>query len=253
MSFFDNWRKKQTPQAVPEGLLRTLREQYAAAGLPHDNESLIRTLAETPLYAYQCPECGFYLHLGGPAPGDVCGKCGRILTLLLSPPKVPTSNDGQAGLTDSRVTRAEFHFQRGLHCFQQNDLEGALAELTRAIEANPKYADAYYNRSEVYIAKGNFDRAIADCDTAIQLNPNDADALVNRSSARGQKGDFKLAIADASAAIKINPNHPIAYLNRGLSREEEGDVGDALEDFRRFVALAPSDPRAKILRMRMGL
>ena len=55
----------------------------------------------------------------------------------------------------------------------KNKLDRAIEDYTKAIELNPNYTDAYYNRSLVYNYKGDLDRALNDLNRAIQLNPND--------------------------------------------------------------------------------
>ncbi|NJL42609.1 MAG: tetratricopeptide repeat protein [Pseudanabaena sp. SU_2_4] len=50
-------------------------------------------------------------------------------------------------------------------------LPRSLADLDRAIDLNPNYADAYYNRGKARTALGNPKGAIADYDRALRLNP----------------------------------------------------------------------------------
>jgi hypothetical protein len=48
----------------------------------------------------------------------------------------------------------------------------AIADLTRAIELQPKLGKAYYNRGLAYLALDDYDRAIADLRKAIELQPD---------------------------------------------------------------------------------
>ena len=50
------------------------------------------------------------------------------------------------------------------------ELERAVADYTRAIDINPKYADAYHNRGIAYRAKGFAENADADTKKARQLD-----------------------------------------------------------------------------------
>ena len=56
---------------------------------------------------------------------------------------------------------------------RQGDLDRAIADYTQAIQLNPKYAPAYYNRGSAWGNKGDFDRAIADYSQAILLDPKE--------------------------------------------------------------------------------
>ena len=63
---------------------------------------------------------------------------------------------------------------------------------------------AYYNRGLAYWKKGDFDRTIVDFTKAIELNPNFAEAYYNRGVwLTGKKGDSERAIEDFTKAIEL--------------------------------------------------
>jgi tetratricopeptide (TPR) repeat protein len=41
-------------------------------------------------------------------------------------------------------------------------LDEAIAELTRAVKINPKYAEAHSNRANTYLKKGEYEKALYD-------------------------------------------------------------------------------------------
>jgi tetratricopeptide (TPR) repeat protein len=51
------------------------------------------------------------------------------------------------------------------------NLEGAIADYTRAIEVKPSLAEAYNDRGHVRSTKSGLDGALADFDRAIKINP----------------------------------------------------------------------------------
>ena len=53
-------------------------------------------------------------------------------------------------------------FDRAAQAHRAGNLDQALADYAKAIELDPKYADAYYNRAIVHEDKGDPDRAISD-------------------------------------------------------------------------------------------
>ena len=86
--------------------------------------------------------------------------------------KTPTTN----------VKLAESYYIRGLQKCVLRDLQGAIADLNKAIENNSKYADAYYYRAAIKKELGDSDGFKKDYSTAIQINPslqafNDSDCL----------------------------------------------------------------------------
>ncbi len=62
-------------------------------------------------------------------------------------------------------------FQRGISLWQSDNIGEAIEAFTRAIESDPKYARAYYERGAMYGLLGNNRQAIGDLDRAIELDP----------------------------------------------------------------------------------
>ena len=65
----------------------------------------------------------------------------------------------------------------------KGESDHAIADYTQAIEINPRYATAYFNRGNAVEAKGEHDLAIADYTKAIELTPQDAEVFVRRGVA----------------------------------------------------------------------
>jgi tetratricopeptide (TPR) repeat protein len=75
--------------------------------------------------------------------------------------------------------------------------EFAVADFTRAIELDPNYVAAYYNRGVLYWRElRNGYRAIRDLTRVLELKPAWAEALFNRAMAHQIRGDHEKAIAD---------------------------------------------------------
>jgi tetratricopeptide (TPR) repeat protein len=107
-------------------------------------------------------------------------------------------------------------------------------------ESGDNLAVVYNNRAIAYHAKGEYDRAIADYKKAIDINPRNADAYYNRAIVHDAKGEYDRAIADLSKAIEINPSHVRAYYNRGVAHEKR-----AVDDYRRVLSIDPDAQHAK--------
>jgi tetratricopeptide (TPR) repeat protein len=70
--------------------------------------------------------------------------------------------------------KAEQYFNKGLEKGKQKDYLGAIADYTKAIEINPKYMEAYYNRGMTNIAIGQKDRGCMDLSKAGELGSEKA-------------------------------------------------------------------------------
>lgn len=72
----------------------------------------------------------------------------------------------------------------------------AIIEFTKAIEINPRYAEAYHERGLAYDAIGEYDLAISDYNKAIEINPSYERAYNHRRLAKSAKDKSDLVISD---------------------------------------------------------
>jgi tetratricopeptide (TPR) repeat protein len=123
----------------------------------------------------------------------------------------------------------------------KGDVNGAIADFTRAIELNPGFAVAYYDRGHAKQADGRFDDAITDDTKAIQLQPDLAVAYADRGIAKGAKGDLDGAIEDSTKAIELKPDIAVAYYNRARAKKAKGDLDGAIVDCTKAIEFMPQD------------
>ena len=103
-------------------------------------------------------------------------------------------------------------------CKQSADPDLRIRGCTQVIgrgekETRKNITAAYYNRGSAYATKGELDRAIANLSKAIALNPKYADAYNNRGRAYEKMGDKEQAIADYRKALEIDPSNQLAKNN----------------------------------------
>lgn len=120
-------------------------------------------------------------------------------------------------------------------------LELAIADFDRAIELDPEYARAYYDRGSAYDARGEMARAIAEYERAQELDPGMADnnsalCLSHALNLRAHE-----AMPSCNKAIAADSN-PYFYDTRGLVYAQLGDYDAAIQDLQHFVdALSEQD------------
>lgn len=107
----------------------------------------------------------------------------------------------------------------------------AIADFTVRIDKNPRDADAYYQRGQLYAKRGDNDRALRDFDQAVQLNPNDAEAWNNRCWVRALTGQLQAALEDCNRSLSIQPNFADAFDSRGFIRLKMNDSSSAIADY----------------------
>ena len=169
--------------------------------------------------------------------GDYAQEAKEALRKLKKKPE-----DRQA--SQPNLKEANAYNERGIAKGVKGDIDGAIADFTRAIELYPKYSTAYTNRGLARKNKGDLDGAIADCTRAIELDPKDAGAYGNRGIAKQAQGDLNGAIADYTRAIELDPKYAKTYANRGLAKGVKGDVEGAIADCTRAIELDPKNVAA---------
>ena len=147
----------------------------------------------------------------------------------------------------ARVAEAASHLERGKALVASGDHAGAISELDRAIQLNPKLGAAYWQRGIAYANRGDHDQAIKDYDEAISADPQ-AEAYYARALSLAVKRDFERAIADLDKAIGLNPKMAPAYWQRGIVRANKGDHVQAIADYDEAIRLDPNLARAYLSR-----
>ena len=83
---------------------------------------------------------------------------------------------------------AEDHYYAGIDLFGEGKLDDAIAEYGRAIEMDPKFADALHGLAQAYYAKEDFDRTIETARRILEIDPEDILAWTSVSRAYQRKG-----------------------------------------------------------------
>jgi predicted Zn-dependent protease len=156
---------------------------------------------------------------------------------------------------------------RGAHYMDAKNYDAALADLTQAISMNPDYADAHFNRAQIYLGGAQWDLAKQDLDAAILLDPvpskvlgqgNHKDdekigttkniALASRAMAEIALHDAASAVADADAAVTIEPDNAWIETTGCAAHVAKGDFSVAIADCSHSLDLSPNGARALYLR-----
>ena len=130
---------------------------------------------------------------------------------------------------------AEEYLNIAYNAFENGDFNGAIENLTKAIEINPEYAEAYNNRGNAKKNLLKYQEAIADYNKAIEINPKDAVAYYNRGNTKYALYWYQEAIADYDKAIEFNLKYADAYFNRGNIKGKLFNYHGAIEDFTKAI------------------
>jgi tetratricopeptide (TPR) repeat protein len=124
----------------------------------------------------------------------------------------------------------------------------ALADLTRAVELDPKNPDVLLSRAKLHLQMNKRELARADLDRAIGLKPDLAEALGIRAYLKLEAKDLAGAQSDFDAATG---NDPVGRLNTAAYFVQAGDYAEGVANLDRWVAANPKhDKLAEALNLR---
>lgn len=167
------------------------------------------------------------------------------------------------------------HGNLGQALLENNDLEGAIVSIRKAIALEPRYpgalynagiaferkqnpdsaavyygqaiavdttyVNAYVNLANLFVNLNRPDEAIPLYERAAALAPSDADVYYNLGNALYLKGDRRRALESYRTAVRISPGYASAYHNMGIILLNLGDADAALVNFQRAARLGSSD------------
>ncbi len=134
-------------------------------------------------------------------------------------------------------TKAKQANKRGLEYMKQNMYEEAIAEFNRALEINPTWFPAYYNRAISYANSHRNEEALSDFNYVIAHYQTHADAYFNRGILQENLGNYAQAIQDYTETIALRPDFIQAYHYRGIARFRMNDLDGALKDYNEALRL----------------
>ncbi len=160
---------------------------------------------------------------------------------------MPLSAEQQAAI----MTETD-HFDLGISALKTLKYEEAMGHMDRAIEIKPSYAEAYYNRGEVYTrlkdqAKAHDDylraaeiyvfrkdanSAITAFTRAIERDKKSVPALLGRGNAYLSKREPRAALGDFESAKKYDKRNYQAHFGLGEARFEQGSYKKATNHFK---------------------
>jgi len=175
---------------------------------------------------------GTYSNLAKGKPNDQDKKALRVLP--------GNSVYDSSWQTQSKPEKLDYYLS-GLKKNRSGDYQGAIVDLTKAIEIDPKYAAAYKNRGLAKSNLGNYQEAIADYNKAIEINPKYVRAYNRRGWTKYLQGDFQGALLDSNKALQISPDHASTLDTRGRTKHALGQDTSACADLKRAVSLGYED------------
>ena len=108
---------------------------------------------------------------------------------------------------------SKFH-DNALTLLINGDLDNALIEINKALEINPKKADSYYVRGNIFQQKGYLNDALNDFLQAISLNPKHSEATMKCAIIYGKLNDRGMSCLYIRRACDLGVSDACSGYNR---------------------------------------
>lgn len=135
----------------------------------------------------------------------------------------------------SAIQLAIVHSQRAQIRLLQDDADGMLADLSRAIKLDPHQSRYWLNRAIYYQANENWELALADYDEYIKFEANNAEIYLNRARVVLALDDLPTTIKELSSAITLSPENSELYIFRGSVYLQLENFSEAAQDYAEWL------------------
>ncbi|MBI4265786.1 MAG: tetratricopeptide repeat protein [Acidobacteria bacterium] len=164
-------------------------------------------------------------------------------------PRTPNSNvEHEPGTrnterrTEGDVIAAFDSRRHGAAAYARGELDAALDEFSRAVEAHPEDAEALNNLGQVLVRSGRAAEAIPLFDEAIARAGDRWAYHFNRARAFAELQDWGSAIGGYRDAARLFPDDYVTQFNLARALQAGGDLAGAIAGFERAIELAPGEP-----------
>lgn len=125
--------------------------------------------------------------------------------------------------------------------FERGESKQAVELADRAVAADAKSVRAVYVRGLLHEAMREHRRALADFNRALELNPRHADAYDHRGSEQFKLGRIDESIADFDKAIELDPARERGHWKRGISYYYAGRYDEGQKQFESYQTFDDND------------
>jgi len=128
---------------------------------------------------------------------------------------------------------------KGITLGNLGKLHEAITCFDKALEINPRNALAWNNKGVALDSLGKPQEALVCYDKALEINLRYANAWVNKGSAFGNLGKLQEAIVCFDRALEINPRDALAWYNKGTALDNLGKFQKGIDCFDRALEINP--------------
>lgn len=111
-----------------------------------------------------------------------------------------------------KETTAKEYYQKSFQFVNAGSTQDAIDLLTLAIQKDPAFFEAYYNRGVMYYCQEKYQKALDDFDKAVSLNTSHAGAFASRGTVYDKLNMPDKSLADLKTAARLGDKETQDYL-----------------------------------------
>lgn len=147
----------------------------------------------------------------------------------------------------------KYFLDEGIFDIQNGNCEAAIEKINKSIELKNDFEISYFYRAVAFQTLKNWDEAMLDYTKALELNPKMADAYYNRAYitlARKDISNPKIenAVLDLDNALKLDENFVDALYAMAAAKKKQQKYDEALIFLDRLLNIEPEAINAKALK-----
>jgi tetratricopeptide (TPR) repeat protein len=175
-----------------------------------------------------------------------------VVSVTPPPPSVPVKKVRTPVtakvLKPGNRAKATAYYNEGVK-YQQSQPATAIADYTKAVDADPTFAKAYYNLGIAYGNAGQPEHAMENYEMALLADSNYADARFNYAILLQQQGYTDDAVIQLERIVAENPNDAAAHLSVAtIYAHDRSTFAKARDHYLAYLRLSPNSSAARDIR-----
>jgi tetratricopeptide (TPR) repeat protein len=141
------------------------------------------------------------------------------------------------------ATSGSDDYSKATELVEKKSFQEAIPFLDKAIQTNPKLADAYMDRALCNFHLGNYKKVLEDCKEVTALESahqvTKRQAFMMSAGAHNALGEFSDAVEASTKAIGMAPHSSLCYSDRAFAYKQMSRFDEALKDVNEAIKLDP--------------
>jgi tetratricopeptide (TPR) repeat protein len=139
----------------------------------------------------------------------------------------------------------EAYYNLGIAYFNNKKLDLALNQFTIIIEALPNFEKPYFGRGLIYLEQKEYIKARKDFERVVKSNPNDYKGYFNLGKVAAALNESRKAKKMFNKATEINPDDPGIYFELGNIWFSQNKFADAISPYKKCIQIDPTNFEAR--------